>query len=101
MAEYLSLFLDYKIRTAKENENLEEPFENAMVLFKYMQDKDIFESYYKIHLSKRLLMTRSDDSIRDIERLFVAKLKLACGYNYTAKIEGLCPKLSYIYCRNV
>lgn len=89
MAEYLSLFLDYKIRTAKDNENIEEHFDNAMVLFKYMQDKDIFESYYKIHLSKRLLMSRSEDSIKDIERLFVAKLKVTNNLKLMVSIACL------------
>ena len=45
-----------------------------MVLFRYLQEKDVFERYYKQHLAKRLLLNKSlsDDS----EKNMITKLKV-------------------------
>jgi len=61
--------------------------EKAMVLFKFLQEKDVFERYYKIHLSKRLLLDKSisDDS----EKSMISKLKTECGCQFTSKLEGM------------
>lgn len=58
-----------------------------MVLFRYLQEKDVFEKYYKTHLSKRLLSGRpvSDDA----ERSLLVKLKTECGYQFTSKLESM------------
>lgn len=43
------------------NSNLqaEAMLEKVIVIFRYLQDKDVFENFYKTHLSKRLLGGRS------------------------------------------
>ncbi|KAI0561867.1 Cullin [Gracilaria domingensis] len=56
-----------------------------MALFRYLSDKDVFERYYKQHLQKRLLYSRSTSS--DAERSFITKMKTDCGYLYTSKME--------------
>ena len=58
-----------------------------MMLFRFLQEKDVFEKYFKQHLAKRLLggRTVSDDA----ERSFILKLKTECGYQFTSKIEGM------------
>ncbi|KAI8031378.1 Cullin-3B [Camellia lanceoleosa] len=58
-----------------------------MMLFRYLQEKDVFEKYYKQHLAKRLLSgkTVSDDA----ERSLIVKLKTECGYQFTSKLEGM------------
>ena len=33
--------------------------DRAMVLFRFLQEKDLFEKYYKQHLAKRLLSGRT------------------------------------------
>lgn len=39
--------------------------EKVIVIFRYLQDKDVFENFYKTHLSKRLLGGRSvSDEVR-------------------------------------
>lgn len=45
-----------------------------MSLFRFLQEKDLFERYYKQHLSRRLLTrkTISDDSEKNV----IAKLKV-------------------------
>lgn len=45
-----------------------------MVLFKFLEDKDVFERYYKQHLAKRLLFDRSVSE--DAEKGMISKLKV-------------------------
>lgn len=47
----------------------------------------MFESYYKTHLSKRLLGGRSVND--DYERAMLVKFKQECGYQFTTKLEGM------------
>jgi len=55
-------------------QEVESILEKAMVLFRYMQEKDVFERYYKQHLGRRLLSNKSvsDDS----EKNMISKLKV-------------------------
>ena len=56
-------------------------------MLRYLQEKDVFEKYYKQHLSKRLLSGRplSDEA----ERSLLIKLKTECGYEFTRKLESM------------
>ena len=47
----------------------------------------MFERYYKVHRSKRLLYGRSISD--DAERGMIAKLKIECGFQFTQKLEGM------------
>lgn len=44
------------------------------MLFRFIREKDVFERYYKQHLTKRLIMGKS--SSEDAEKSFIAKLKV-------------------------
>jgi cullin 3 len=59
----------------------------VMMLFRFIQEKDIFEKYYKQHLARRLLLGRSASD--DAERSMISKLKTECGYQFTSKLEGM------------
>lgn len=88
--EYLSLFIDDKLKKGAKGMTeieIEQVLEKTMVLFRYLQDKDIFERYYKQHLAKRLLLNKSvsDDS----EKNMISKLKTECGCQFTSKLEGM------------
>lgn len=54
-------------------------------IFRYLQDKDIFEGFYKNSLAKRLLDQRSANE--DAEKLLILKLKEECGFQFTQKLE--------------
>jgi hypothetical protein len=54
-------------------------------IFRYLQDKDIFEGFYKNSLAKRLLDQRSTSE--DAEKLLILKLKEECGFQFTQKLE--------------
>ncbi|KAL0296910.1 UNVERIFIED_CONTAM: Cullin-3A [Sesamum radiatum] len=88
--EYISLFVDDKLRKGLKGvkeEDIETILDKVMMLFRYLQEKDVFEKYYKQHLAKRLLSgkTVSDDA----ERSLIVKLKTECGYQFTSKLEGM------------
>jgi cullin 3 len=52
-----------------------------------LADKDIFENFYRFHLSKRLLSAKSVSD--DTEKIMIAKLKSECGQQFTSKMEGM------------
>ncbi|GJM86837.1 hypothetical protein PR202_ga02732 [Eleusine coracana subsp. coracana] len=88
--EFISLYVDDKLRKGLKGateEDVEVILDKVMMLFRYLQEKDVFEKYYKQHLAKRLLSgkTVSDDT----ERSMIVKLKTECGYQFTSKLEGM------------
>ncbi|KAK2419899.1 cullin-3A [Trifolium repens] len=88
--EFISLFVDDKLRRGLKGvgeEDVEIVLDKVMMLFRYLQEKDMFEKYYKQHLAKRLLSgkTVSDEA----ERSLIVKLKTECGYQFTSKLEGM------------
>lgn len=90
VSEYLSLFIDSNIKKSSKNKTEEECeviLDKAVVVFRYVKDKDMFEKYYKNHLTRRLLQQKSMSV--DIERLMISKLRQELGSLYTAKFEGM------------
>lgn len=88
--EYLSLFIDDKLKKGVKGlseQEIDHVLDKSMVLFRYLQEKDVFERYYKLHLAKRLLLNKSlsDDS----EKNMISKLKTECGCQFTSKLEGM------------
>ncbi|KAJ1991471.1 hypothetical protein GGI25_003456 [Coemansia spiralis] len=88
--ELLSLYIDDNLKNGlkgKSEQDMEHTFERAILLFRFLKDKDAFEHYYKVHLAKRLLFGRclSDDA----EQSLVSKLKVECGSQFTLKLEGM------------
>lgn len=119
VAQYLSLYTDDLLRKQTQNKattstaansnsisttastggNLSDfEFDNKLNeiidLFRYIHERDIFEDYYKQHLSKRLLesssaFTCSSSLTSDIERQMISKLKSECGHQFTSRLEGM------------
>ena len=58
-----------------------------MILFKYLEDKDVFQTFYTTKLSKRLIhgVSASDEA----EASMISKLKEACGFEYTNKLQRM------------
>jgi len=61
--------------------------ERLLVLFRYLNGKDVFEAFYKEDLARRLLFDQS--ASLELERFVIRQLKLACGSVYTTKLEGM------------
>jgi len=55
-----------------------------MTIFKYIDDKDVFQKFYSRMLAKRLVQTTSASD--DAETSMITKLKEACGFEYTNKL---------------
>ncbi|CAM6110045.1 unnamed protein product [Calypogeia fissa] len=88
--ELISLFLDELLRKGFKGvgeEVVEAVLERCMVLFRFLQHKDLFERYYRQHLAKRLLSGRAVAD--DAERSFIVKLKTECGNLFTSKLERM------------
>ena len=58
-----------------------------MMLFKYIDDKDVFQSFYMTKLSKRLIHGVS--ATNEAEAGMISKLKEACGFEYTNKLQRM------------
>jgi cullin 3 len=86
LAVYVDELLRVGLKGATE-EQTQEGLQKAIIVFRYLSDKDIFESYYKQHLAKRLLGGKSVSD--DAERAMVTLLKTECGYQFTTKLEGM------------
>ena len=86
LAVYVDELLRVSLRGATE-EQVNVELQKAIVVFRYLSDKDVFESFYKQHLAKRLLGNRSVSD--DAERSMVSLLKAECGYQFTTKLEGM------------
>lgn len=90
VSEYLSLFIDDNLKKSlkgKSDIEIEEALDKSVVLFRFISEKDVFETYYKAHFAKRLLNGKSLSD--DIERSMIAKLKMEIGTSFTSKLEGM------------
>lgn len=89
-SEYLSLFFDENMKKGvkgKTENEVDALLDKGITLLRYVQDKDMFERYYKKHLSRRLLMKRSVSM--DAERQMISKMKMTVGNTFTQKIEAM------------
>ncbi|KAJ5779074.1 hypothetical protein N7457_006794 [Penicillium paradoxum] len=89
-SEYLSLFFDENLKKGikgKTESEVDVLLDNGITLLRYIKDKDLFESYYKKHLSRRLLMKRS--ASMDAERQMISKMKMEVGNQFTQRIESM------------
>ncbi|XP_050439996.1 cullin-3-like [Adelges cooleyi] len=59
----------------------------AITVFRYMEKKDKFETHYRQHLAKRLLLNRIVNERR--EKKFIYELSSECGIHYTHKLQCL------------
>ena len=87
--EYLSLFIDDKLKKGVKglsDAEVESVLDKSMILFRFLQEKDAFEEYYKRHLARRLLNQKSASD--DSEKMMISKLKSECGCQFTSKLEG-------------
>jgi cullin 1 len=56
-----------------------------MVLFKYAENKDVIQTFYAMKFPKHLIhgVSASDKS----EASMISKVKEACGFEYTNKLQ--------------
>ncbi|EDV26146.1 uncharacterized protein TRIADDRAFT_24582 [Trichoplax adhaerens] len=89
-AELIAKYIDMKLRAGNKeatDEELDKILDKIMVMFRFIQGKDVFEAFYKKDLAKRLLVGRSASV--DAEMSMLLKLKQECGAGFTSKLEGM------------
>jgi cullin 1 len=88
--ELLAKFCDAILRkTNKGGEELEieDCLNSVMTVFKYVEDKDVFQKFYSKMLAKRLVNSSSVSD--DAETSMIGKLKEACGFEYISKLQKM------------
>ncbi|KAJ3140802.1 hypothetical protein HK100_009238 [Physocladia obscura] len=93
--ELLAKFCDSLLRkTSKvsDDREVEEILNNIMTVFKYVEDKDVFQKFYSKFLAKRLVNQASASD--DAEASMISKLKEACGFEYTSKLQRMFTDIS-------
>jgi len=58
-----------------------------MILFKYIDDKDVFQAFYTTMLSNRLIHSVSVSD--EAEAAMISKLTDACGFEYTRGLQRM------------
>ena len=87
-AKSLVLYLDEKFKKDfKNNTEVEiaEEVDKIIQIFRYLQDKDVFENFYKNSFAKRLLDSRR--VLEEAEKEVIKKLKEECGFMFTQRLE--------------
>ncbi|KAG8042139.1 hypothetical protein G9C98_000130 [Cotesia typhae] len=86
LAKYCDILLKKSSKNADEAE-VEESLVQVMLVHKYIEDKDVFQKFYSRLLAKRLVnqMSASDDA----EASMISKMKAACGFEYTSKLQRM------------
>jgi hypothetical protein len=86
LAKYIDLKMKKEIKTLKDEE-IATIFNKILEIFRLLPEKDEFEGFYRNNLTKRLL---TGTAINDeAEKLMISKLKVECGFQFTAKLETM------------
>ena len=86
LAKFTDTLLKKSAKSAEEAD-LENMLVQIMTVFKYIEDKDVFQKFYSRMLAKRLVHTSSASD--DAETSMISKLKEACGFEYTNKLQRM------------
>ncbi|XP_039267464.2 cullin-1-like [Styela clava] len=88
--ELLARYCDSLLKKSAKNPEesvLEETLNQILIVFKYVEDKDVFQKFYSKMLAKRLVHHSSASD--DAEAYMISKLKQTCGFEYTSKLERM------------
>ncbi|XP_032669209.1 cullin-2 isoform X2 [Odontomachus brunneus] len=91
LAKYCDSLLKKSAKAASESE-IEEKLARSITVFKYVDDKDVFQKFYARMLAKRLIHQQSQSM--DAEEVMIDRLKQACGYEFTNKLHRMFTDMS-------
>lgn len=89
-SEYISLFIDDNMKKGIKNKSeveIDATLDKSITILRYLGDKDVFETYYKKHLCKRLLLSKSQSL--DVEKQMISRMKIELGNSFTLKLEAM------------
>lgn len=95
MSRYFDGLLKKSSKMNSETE-IEESLTRAIQIFKYINDKDVFQKFYAKMLAKRLIYTQYLSL--DMEEMMINKLKQACGYEFTSKLHRMFTDIKSKFC---
>ncbi|ORX60862.1 Cullin-domain-containing protein [Piromyces finnis] len=87
LAKYCDFLLKKSPKVTMNEDEIESKLDNVIILFKYLDDKDIFQKFYSKILAKRLIYGTSISE--ELEENMINKLKLSCGVEYTNKLQRM------------
>ncbi|KAH9517254.1 Cullin-2 [Dermatophagoides farinae] len=88
--EILSRYCDNLLKKSAKNSSekeMETKITEAIIIFKYISDKDIFQKCYSKMLAKRLI--HSQCISMENEECMIQKIKSVCGYEFTSKLQRM------------
>ncbi|XP_054268118.1 cullin-2-like isoform X1 [Macrosteles quadrilineatus] len=91
LAKYCDMLLKKSSKGMSENE-IDEKLAQSITIFKYIDDKDVFQKFYSRMLAKRLIHQQSQSM--DAEEAMINRLKQACGYEFTNKLHRMFTDIS-------
>lgn len=91
LAKYCDSLLKKSPKAASESE-IEDKLRRSIIVFKYVDDKDVFQKFYSRMLAKRLIHQQSQSM--DAEEMMIDDLKRACGYEFTNKLHRMFTDMS-------
>lgn len=83
--EILAKYCDEYLRGKSDDMNIEE----IITVFKFLEDKESFETWYRRCLSKRLLFSNLSPEDEENEEIIIQRLKTANSVEYTNKITNM------------
>ena len=66
---------------------IDEKLSLSIIVFKYIDDKDIFQKFYSKNMARRLIFSQL--ASMEAEESMINKLKQVCGYEFTAKLHRM------------
>ncbi|KAH3767832.1 cullin B [Pelomyxa schiedti] len=88
--ELLARYCDTLLKKSKvnlEEAQLDESVAAVISLFKYIEEKDVFQKFYSKLLARRLILGTSVSD--DAERALITGLKAECGFEYVNKLTRM------------
>jgi len=67
--------------------DIDEKLALSITVFKYIDDKDIFQKFYSKNMARRLIFSQL--ASMEAEESMINKLKQVCGYEFTAKLHRM------------
>lgn len=91
LAKYCDTLLKKSSKGMSESE-IDDRLANSITIFKYIDDKDVFQKFYSRMLARRLIHQQSQSM--DAEEAMINRLKQACGYEFTNKLHRMFTDIS-------
>ncbi|XP_018574635.1 cullin-2 isoform X1 [Anoplophora glabripennis] len=91
LAKYCDTLLKKSSKGISESE-VDEKLAESITVFKYIDDKDVFQKFYSRMLAKRLIHQQTQSM--DAEEAMINRLKQACGYEFTSKLHRMFTDMS-------